>query len=323
MGDPARILKFLYLGDKQAAKNKEALQRLGITYVVNVTESRGEGGVHNHFESQGQFTYKRIPVQDSIGADLSQYFDEAAAFIDEAKASGYSVLVHCQQGVSRSPTVVLSYLMLRCHMTLKQAYVLVKTARPEAKPKTNFLRQLTDLEARLRRDPAWLAKAGAAVADSASPVMAPSPSPPPSSGESTDGREGDGEGAAAARKSYGAALPPSLLPASGVGVAAAAEPAPAPMPADATTPSASVAAPSAKRTYGMALPPGMQPAAAGAGADESGASSTPGAAESAPKRKEYGAALPPAPPQNASKPPEADDGAKKRKVYGVAMPAAH
>ena len=48
---------------------------------------------------------------DSDQADLSPYFDQCADFIHEALVEGHGVLVHCQQGVSRSASIVLSYLI--------------------------------------------------------------------------------------------------------------------------------------------------------------------------------------------------------------------
>lgn len=126
---PVAIIENLYLGDRSSAKNLAALQSLGITYVVNCTESRSEGGVHNFFEGKSHIEYLRLPVQDTDLADIAQYFEPSAEFIDKARSQGYSVLVHCQMGVSRSPTIVMAYLLSRMSMPLMQAYVLIRTKR--------------------------------------------------------------------------------------------------------------------------------------------------------------------------------------------------
>jgi hypothetical protein len=42
-----------------------------------------------------------------------QLIDPALAFIDEMRASGAQVLIHCEQGMSRSPSLTLLYLATR------------------------------------------------------------------------------------------------------------------------------------------------------------------------------------------------------------------
>ena len=131
------------------ARDKETLQQLGITHILNVTLPRDEGGVHNFFEDQPPFVYARCPVQDSDGADIMPFFDQSFLFIEEAISQNHSVLVHCQQGISRSATIVVAYLMRKHNLNLQTAYVMVKQARPVVKPKPNFLKQLLAFEKKL------------------------------------------------------------------------------------------------------------------------------------------------------------------------------
>mmetsp|Transcript_51538 Transcript_51538/g.120919 ORF Transcript_51538/g.120919 Transcript_51538/m.120919 type:complete len:85 (+) Transcript_51538:1-255(+) len=59
-------------------------------------------------------------------------------------------LIHCSAGVSRSSSVVISYLMRRRGMSLREAYDTVKAARPQIAPNPGFWSQLLDLEMSLR-----------------------------------------------------------------------------------------------------------------------------------------------------------------------------
>ena len=61
------------------------------------------------------------------------------------------VLVNCLMGMSRSSTCVLAYLMLRQNMTAVEALTEVRRHR-EVRPNDGFLRQLADLDNKLRRD---------------------------------------------------------------------------------------------------------------------------------------------------------------------------
>lgn len=137
----SEILPFLYIGNQRDASNKERLAELGITHIINVTAQ-----LPLHFESDGSIRYKRLPATDSGSQNLKQYFSEAIEFIDNARDSNGKVLVHCQAGVSRSPTIVLAYLMARTKKGLTETFNLVKDLRPIVAPNLNFMGQLLEFE---------------------------------------------------------------------------------------------------------------------------------------------------------------------------------
>ena len=60
-------------------------------------------------------------------------------------------------GMSRSSTCVLAYLMLKQNMTAVQALTEVRKSR-DVRPNDGFLRQLADLDNKLRRERGTLMK---------------------------------------------------------------------------------------------------------------------------------------------------------------------
>ncbi len=58
------------------------------------------------------------------------------------------VLVHCREGVSRSATLVVAYLMLKEGMTVQDAIRTVRESR-EICPNEGFLQQLCDFDKEL------------------------------------------------------------------------------------------------------------------------------------------------------------------------------
>ena len=58
--------------------------------------------------------------------------------------------MHCAQARSRSPTVVLGYLVTKVGLSLKDAYELVNTRNGGISPNGAFKQQLRDLECRVR-----------------------------------------------------------------------------------------------------------------------------------------------------------------------------
>jgi len=140
----SEILPSLYLGNERDASNRELLQSLSITHILNVTSQ-----IPLHFEDDKALTYKRLPATDSCSQNLKQYFDDAVSFIDEATSKGQKVLVHCQAGVSRSASIVIAYIMTRRSVGMLEAYRYVKARRAIVAPNFNFMGQLLAYETTL------------------------------------------------------------------------------------------------------------------------------------------------------------------------------
>ncbi|GLD62863.1 dual specificity protein phosphatase 13-like isoform X1 [Lates japonicus] len=140
----------IYIGNVAVAQNKAALLKLGITHVLNAAHSK-RGSIGNQSFYGNDFVYCGIPADDSTHFDLDVYFQPAADFIHKAlKSPDGKVLVHCIMGMSRSSTLVLAYLMIYRHLSLKQA--LQKLIQKRAiYPNKNFLALLLDLDLQLTR----------------------------------------------------------------------------------------------------------------------------------------------------------------------------
>jgi hypothetical protein len=116
------------------------------SYILNVTDS-----IPNFFASNSAFKYLRLPLQDSTTQilDLDMHLQPAHDFIDACLLEKKRVLVHCACGVSRSPTIVISYLLNRQkhqYATLVDAYAAVTAKRPCVNVNIGFRKQLVALE---------------------------------------------------------------------------------------------------------------------------------------------------------------------------------
>merc|ERR1719219_1609083 len=128
-----QVLPHLNLGNMRDASNISVLTRLNIRYILNVTAKPANYNIPSGFQ------YKHLEASDNGFQNLRQFFEEAFEFIELAKAANTGVLIHCQAGISRSPTIAIAYLMKNYLMSMAEAYKFVKTKRSIISPNLNFM----------------------------------------------------------------------------------------------------------------------------------------------------------------------------------------
>ncbi|MBN3323506.1 DUS3 phosphatase, partial [Atractosteus spatula] len=143
-----------FSGPRFVAQNVMRLQRLGVTHILNAAEGNSFMHVNTNadFYAGTGITYHGMKANDTEHFNLSAFFEEGADFIDKALAQKDGrVYVHCREGYSRSPTLVIAYLMLRHNMDVKTALSMVRQKR-EIGPNDGFLRQLCQLNEKLVKE---------------------------------------------------------------------------------------------------------------------------------------------------------------------------
>jgi len=129
------IIEGLYLGNAFAARNEALLKARNITHILSVTPLAA------HYPPSDPIVRKIVAVDDYADEDLMSHFADTNAYIADALTKG-GVLVHCQQGVSRSATVVAAYLMTTQSISATEAIQFIKARRPIANPNVGFREQL-------------------------------------------------------------------------------------------------------------------------------------------------------------------------------------
>nr|CDJ86312.1 Dual specificity phosphatase domain containing protein [Haemonchus contortus]CDJ86369.1 Dual specificity phosphatase domain containing protein [Haemonchus contortus] len=135
----ANICPGVYLGSQDVANELTVLLSEGITHIANVAT-----GVPNHFPTK--FVYLRLDVLDLPWTEIVQDFPTVHEFMKNCVDNGGKVLVHCNAGISRAATFVISYLMVYHGMTFECALETVKKVRPKVRPNTGFIKQLKSFE---------------------------------------------------------------------------------------------------------------------------------------------------------------------------------
>ena len=131
------IVPGVYVSGEGVAKNRATLDEHGITHVINCVGFV----IPNYFEPD--LVYKTMWLQDTPDEDISPVLYDCFDFIEEATVErGGRVLVHCSQGVSRSCSVVISYLMWRDGGSYEDTFAAVKEKRGIANPNMGFTCQM-------------------------------------------------------------------------------------------------------------------------------------------------------------------------------------
>ncbi len=132
------IIPNLWLGNLKSGINKQELNKRNIKRIVITIL-----GAQRRYPTD--FKYLVIPLRDIFIEKISNHFDEAHKYIEEGLSNNEGVLIHCVAGISRSATIVISYLMRSKNITSKKAFYMVKNKRPIAGPNVGFIRELMDL----------------------------------------------------------------------------------------------------------------------------------------------------------------------------------
>lgn len=126
----------LYLGDLPSARDFSGLAEKRISHVLSVCPC------DLTFPDWLKITHKKLEIDDDRSADLLDHFLESWRFITYALEAGGRVLVHCEQGISRSVTVMAAFLMRTERMHSLEAIRYIQKFRPIADPNEGFREQL-------------------------------------------------------------------------------------------------------------------------------------------------------------------------------------
>jgi hypothetical protein len=127
----SEIIPNLYLTGLENVHN-DTFQKYNIKHVVSVMTDAPQLNINQ----------KIIPVLDTKDQYISQYFESAYEFIESAIQNNENVLVHCYAGISRSSTIVASYIMKKFNMNFTDAIALIKSKRHIVSPNFYFYGEL-------------------------------------------------------------------------------------------------------------------------------------------------------------------------------------
>ena len=133
------ILPNLFLGDRIGATDVETIQKFNFSHILSLDMESIPDQVQQQCPN---LKTKLVRILDLETENILDFFEEAHEFIDDAIENKTKVLVHCVHGVSRSATIVISYLMKHLKTSLNSAFTKVKEKRSCICPNRGFWQQL-------------------------------------------------------------------------------------------------------------------------------------------------------------------------------------
>ena len=120
----SKINNYIYLGScEHPQTDSEEFRNLGIDIIINCAKEI-------EYSSNIKYQYEKFPIIDGNSISLLENMDDADTKIHLYLSKGKKIYLHCARGMSRSPAILIYYLMMHKQFTYDRAYSLLKQIRP-------------------------------------------------------------------------------------------------------------------------------------------------------------------------------------------------
>ncbi|XP_074364832.1 protein-tyrosine-phosphatase MKP1-like [Apium graveolens] len=143
----SKVAEHIYLGGSAVASDREILGKHGITHILNCV------GLVCPEYFKADFVYHTLWLRDRSSEDITSILYDVFDYFEYVREQQGRVFVHCCQGVSRSTSLVIAYLIWRERKSFDDAFQNVKAAREIADPNIGFACQLVQCQKRVHSFP--------------------------------------------------------------------------------------------------------------------------------------------------------------------------
>lgn len=147
-----KIADGIFIGDVYSVINTIKKDTHNANVIISVlTEDEYEEYLISNKTLLPEMEWYRFVIDDDASENIQQHFYTVHRIIKKALNEGKQIIVHCAAGMSRSPTLVMAYMMIENRLTANEALEYIQTMRPTALPNTGFMQQLYSLEYTLKK----------------------------------------------------------------------------------------------------------------------------------------------------------------------------
>ena len=174
----------LFIGSYKHALDYRALEQAHITHIVNCTQEmpnfwedhtlvdmvdeatnngmcfvidefdrkKGAAALRamKHYAAGSCFSakYRKYSILDRPNVDIKDFVKDCHQWLsgEIASSNRINVLFHCMQGISRSSSFLLGFLILKNHWSYDKTHTLIYERYPRIRPNPGFVRQLKSMQ---------------------------------------------------------------------------------------------------------------------------------------------------------------------------------
>ncbi|RTG86929.1 uncharacterized protein DC041_0012291, partial [Schistosoma bovis] len=114
---------FSSYGSVDVAQNLNLLNNYNVTHIINLISNI----IPNYFPEY--FHYLSLIVYDNLTFQLNDILNDCFNFLNIVKQTKGCCFIHCEAGISRSPSIIIAYLMKFYNYSYDNAYNLVNNSR--------------------------------------------------------------------------------------------------------------------------------------------------------------------------------------------------
>jgi len=138
------IIGNIYIGTFESSTNIPLLMKNNIKYIINITMFNKPDNVLQEYRKLriNHYTFKFV---DDESVDINKFINDTNTIINKAVEKKKNILVHCQEGISRSPTAVIAYLIKQLEIKdVDRCISMLRKKRPCIRPNVGFVKQLKE-----------------------------------------------------------------------------------------------------------------------------------------------------------------------------------
>ena len=138
----------LFLSGLKPVSNENKLKEFKISLLVSVMNPSKMNikFLNNEKKLSPKMEWLKIFVEDLETSDMSRYFNETTLKIAGYIFSNKNVLVHCENGKSRAPTLIMAFLIRFFYVSFESAQNTILKSDPTVSPNFGFRVQLKEFE---------------------------------------------------------------------------------------------------------------------------------------------------------------------------------
>lgn len=136
----SKLNNYIYLGSYYPVyRNTKEFQELKIDVIINCAEEIV-------YPASNKYIIEHFPIEKNKNASMILYLETIYKKINDYLKNNKRIYVHCSDGLSRAPAVIIYYLMRDKKLTFNKAYMLIKLIRPSIKIYFNLILELKMLD---------------------------------------------------------------------------------------------------------------------------------------------------------------------------------